>query len=202
MKNFLQKRIIPGFLINVIIVILLGLVSYEKFENDMATTRLEEQKGTVLFHTEKIKSVLCDLENNSKGYLLTGNLNYLLDYTQKTFSLGSELEEIDHIAITNPWLAKYQEQLSALMDRKIDDNNLIIEEKKEGKAINFLNLMPSDKADLDKIVSLLNGVQSGENNYYLREKKRRAVISRELRIAFNALQFIVIFLLVAVYFII
>ena len=204
MQVSLEKKILSGFLINIIIVLAFGWISLRRVQNGNEEEGLVNHRYEVNDYTEKILSIINSIDNNSKGYVVTGNEKYLEKSIEITYSIEGYLEQLTNLLEANPQLAKKSIELTKLINEKIINNNQFIELRKYknlGAAQSFF-VVEKDIRLNDKILQCISQIRLKENENFNRIKTREELLEATLKIIYTALFLCTLLLLVIVYLII
>ena len=91
-----------------------GAVAYLNFQTLKADSALVVHSGDTLTALEDVLSTVKDAETGQRGYLLTGNENYLHPYSAAAQEIGARLETIQRLTLDNP---TQQDRLGTLRQR-------------------------------------------------------------------------------------
>lgn len=203
MKTIFQDKNFLGLIGNVLVVLLFGWVSYQRFENYKYISKLKIDKDNLILHTEKIKAISNGLANDSKGYIITGNERYLTTFNKTVFSIGRELEYLAGLSLNNDQLKKKVVDLETSLDEKIGYYNHLIEiRKQEGKENKGIVLVNEEINSTNKIIQLITDLLSQADIIFQTEIRKKESLAKKFNIAFNVLFSFSIFLLIIVYLII
>lgn len=154
---YVSLPLLTAYFIGAVVFIVLSVLSLRSFTNFNKVNSQIQGLYTQQTNIEGLRIALLDAETGQRGYLLTGNLEYLDPYslsTQRVTKALSKLASETPNIISNPRFAYLQQ----LTDDKMDELAQTINEKKAGNSLGALELVESGrgKADLDAIWKILD----------------------------------------------
>ncbi len=207
MKLSINKKIFFGFIINIFVIAAFGWISYKRIQNLKETSKLGDLEGhqqQVIIVTEKILSFVNNINNASKGYVITGNQKYIEKFDELTYSIQVDLDNLRHLYDKNKQAQQKIDVLKDLIEKKIENDNDLIDlkkyghlEEKDGKIT-----IAQDLETTDKILRSALEVQTQETGTFNILKAKSDSLEKPLSIIFITLLACSILLLVVVYFII
>ncbi len=147
MKWSIQEKIGIGFWLALLIVFVIGMVSYR------STTRLVETADWVT-HThkviEKLESVLsqiADAEAGQRGYIITGERHYLEPYYRSVVLLDQEIKDLRILTADNPKQQQRLNTLQSLVKKKLGILNEMINLRSSNGFESVLPLVVIDRGN-------------------------------------------------------
>lgn len=147
MKWSIQEKIGIGFWLALLIVFVIGMVSYR------STTRLVETANWVT-HThkviEKLESVLsqiADAEAGQRGYIITGERHYLEPYYRSVVLLDQEIKDLRILTANNPKQQQRLNTLQSLVKKKLGILNEMINLRSSNGFESVLPLVVIDRGN-------------------------------------------------------
>lgn len=147
MKWSIQEKIGIGFWLALLIVFVIGMVSYR------STTRLVETADWVT-HThkviEKLESVLsqiADAEAGQRGYIITGERHYLEPYYRSVVLLDQEIKDLRILTADNPKQQQKLNTLQSLVKKKLGILNEMINLRSSNGFESVLPLVVIDRGN-------------------------------------------------------
>jgi PAS domain S-box-containing protein len=128
----------------------------------------------VLYELQRTESLLADAETGQRGYLLTGDQQYLEPYTSASGEIDSHLENLRRLTSDNPTQQQNTAQLMSLTHQKLDELALTIAFFKQGNAAQARAEVSTNKGLelMNNIRRVLAGMQIEED----RLRDRRAAV--------------------------
>jgi signal transduction histidine kinase len=165
MKVYLQRNMLFGFFISIIVVLSLALTSYLYFNKMISVTLWAAHARKVLYHAEQVRSFSSEIETAQKGYGLTGNELFLGPYDNTISAIHTHIRELDSLTVDNPIQHARIVQLQELVKQRIVFSDEVIRVRKQSfEKAKDLVLTFRGKNLMEEIKNLLNQIQSEENN--------------------------------------
>jgi CHASE3 domain sensor protein len=128
----LTQQIAAAYVIPVLIMILLGGLSYQNTQTLVESGRWVEHTYQVLGELNAMVLSLKDAETGERGYVITGKEEFLGPYREAVTSIGKEYEDIRAITRDNPEQQRRLDALHPLIQNKLAELARIIEERRRG----------------------------------------------------------------------
>ncbi|KAB8317633.1 hypothetical protein SD81_020390 [Tolypothrix campylonemoides VB511288] len=131
MRRPLAHQIKVGLLLALVLLLVNALVSYRNIRRLIQNERSVTHSQQVLAELEETLSTLKDAETGQRGYLLTGNENYLQPYKQAIAQISASMDSLTKLTADNP---NYEQPLYILQQRitaKLDELQLTIKLRRE-----------------------------------------------------------------------
>jgi len=182
MKWTIGTKIGGGFVLALLALLTIGVVAYR------STTRLVETAATVT-HThhvledlEQLLSLLKDAETGQRGFLITGEQDYLEPYNSALSRIDQTLKQVKELTADNP---NQQQRLNALESplraklAKIKETIDVRNDPKQGyEAAKQIVLTDKGKQFMDEIRKIIGEMQ-GEENELLQRRSTAAKASAD-----------------------
>ena len=125
------KQMAFGFTIPILILIMLGFVSYENTQRLMQTSNMVVHTTEVLGNTNELLSDLQDVETGQRGYIITGRDEFLEPYNKGVVSSARSFSKLRALTSDNPRQQRRLELLQPIMKDLIAHAQSIIKLRKE-----------------------------------------------------------------------
>ena len=207
MKLSIRKKIFLGFIINILVVLAFGWISFKRIQNLKEATVLGDLEGhqqKVAISAAKILAVVNNIDNTSKGYVITGEKKYLDKFDKIIYSIQVDIENLRRLYINNKEQQQRIEDLEKLVEEKIKHDNEIIELKKYTVQHSSLDHITIEK-DFEvtqQIIQNIFEIEKEEVVLFKRAQAKIDVTENRLRVFFTVLLASAIVLLIIVFFII
>jgi PAS domain S-box-containing protein len=203
MKFIIEKGIFFGLLFNIIVLVILGWVSWKRIHNKQELLAATIRNNEVQIHLERVYSAQRGLENKAKGFVLTSNLTFDTRFEKRIFELEKELEHLN-ILLVAPEEIKLLKDLEATITAKIKRNKLYVEYAKYKNPEEAKKLILQDEKFnvVDRAAEIISVMRARANLNFENEKLQRDRVEARLKYASWAILIFAIFLLVVVFFII
>src|SRR5262249_25446974 len=107
------KKIALGFALAFLLMLVIGGTSYRMVESLTRTSYAVSHTNEELYHLSNYVRIVSDIESQQRGYLLTGNEDYLPQMKDSLAALSQPVEQLRKL-IANPAM---QQQLSNVIKR-------------------------------------------------------------------------------------
>lgn len=114
MRRSLAQQVKVGLLLALVLLFINSLVSYRNIRRLIENERWVTHTHEVLTELERTLSTLKDAETGQRGYLLTGNENYLQPYQQAIAQISTSIDSLTKLTADNP---NYEQPLYILQQR-------------------------------------------------------------------------------------
>ena len=142
MNRQFNRNLRWGFGISLLIVLVVGIVSYRIMSSMLSSDRLVERSNLVILKLEKALSLVKDAETGQRGYLLTGKTQYLEPYNGALQHALTLVDEADSLTAHQSKAVDRIDDVRRIMRERMSILTTIINKKKMGGNI--------EEADLDK----------------------------------------------------
>ncbi|TXH29287.1 MAG: histidine kinase, partial [Cyclobacteriaceae bacterium] len=80
MRFYFDKRVLIGFTITMLVLLMLGIFSYHSTQRLMDASNLETHASRVMNTAERVVKAMIDMESGQRGFLITGTEDFLEPY--------------------------------------------------------------------------------------------------------------------------
>jgi two-component system sensor histidine kinase/response regulator len=130
MRWTIGKKLLAGFGVGLTILIIIGSVSYRSMATLLETANWVTHTHEVLTKLESVLSVLKDVETGQRGYLITGDVQYLEPYDAAISKLKRVYEEVKDLTKDNPGQQGRLDLVMPLIEKKLAELRETIELRK------------------------------------------------------------------------
>jgi len=164
MRWTIGKKIAAGFSLCMVIVVLLGVVSYRSSRFLLRSSQLVTHTHDVLRQTELVVSTLKDAETGQRGYLLTGIGRFLDPYTSAISQVGPQFDTLRHLTLDNPSQQRRLDAMQPIIAEKLDELRATIETRQRLGAAAAIARVSAERGKIlmDSIRALANGMETEE----------------------------------------
>ena len=164
-QSLLQFSHTLGPTIAIVIVIAMGVYSWLDGEAYRTAAAGADQARISVQQLEKLTSLLTDAESGQRGYLLTGDMNYLAPYNRAVAAIERLQADMRQSLKANP---QDVQRLHELITAKVAEMARTIELRRSGGVEEALAVVRSDhgRAAMDQIRALAARDAAGENAKY------------------------------------
>ena len=203
MKLSLSKKILAGFIACGIILFGVAIFSYRNSEKFIASNAWVDHTNKVLYEFSQILLSSVDAETGARGYVITGNENFLEPYSAGKIGMFEHLNKVRELTKDNPAQQKNIDELETELNKHIIHLNAYIDlRKKDFNTAQQLVLTGEGKKIEDGIRKIIGQASQVEKNLLEERKKASDEDARNFNIIFVVLIIIIILVLISVYLII
>jgi CHASE3 domain sensor protein len=144
MKQSLVPKIKVGFGITLVLLLINGVISYRNIFKVVDNERLVRQSQQTIATLEDTLSTLKDAETGQRGYLLTGQDQYLEPYNSAIARIAQRIQMLKQSEI-NSTQKQQIEALEQAIAAKLTELNQTIQLRRAGKINGVLQIVQSDR---------------------------------------------------------
>ncbi|KHJ38561.1 putative periplasmic ligand-binding sensor domain protein [Pedobacter glucosidilyticus] len=160
-KTFLRNLQI-GFSLSLVVLIISSVASFISIRQLQSSNAMVAHTKDVLDASDKILSDLKDAETGQRGYLLTGKESFLEPYFNGLKSLPGSLKVAIDLSQDNPVQTQRFEELSSIIDIRLNVLTKLVEDKKFGRSYVEADLEIGRQA-MEKSRKIINEIKDTEN---------------------------------------
>lgn len=101
MKFYLDKRVMIGFSITMVVLVILGVFSYNTMQRLIDTMNLQSRATRVMNNAEQLIRAIVDMETGQRGFVITGNEEFLEPYHEASRRIYGYVDTLDSLALNN-----------------------------------------------------------------------------------------------------
>lgn len=152
-----------GFAITALVLVILSIFSYSSTQNVIHTTNLQSHATLVLNNAERLIKSIVDLETGQRGYLITGNEEFLQPYYESSQELGHYLATLDSLTSSDKFQQARIDTLRRMVDGQVQwTKNIISVRQKNFEEARALVAGGEGKKRTDAIRSIVKRIQNAE----------------------------------------
>ncbi|MFV8356238.1 CHASE3 domain-containing protein, partial [Flavobacterium sp. XS1P32] len=99
----LDKKIATGFIACAMVLLGVAIFSFKNTEKFIASTILVNHSNSVLYKFEQILMLTVEAETGVRGFIITGNDDFLVPFTASNIKVNEELAKLDELTTDNPF---------------------------------------------------------------------------------------------------
>ena len=162
-KFYFEKRVVAGFLLTVVVLLTLGLFSYLSTQRLIHSWSLLTQQRNVLTNTDLIIKHVVDMETGQRGYVITGNEEFLEPFYHSTIPLAGYIHQLDSLTAHDTVQSKRVDTLRSLISLQKQWTTQVIEARRESfEKASTLVIEGTGKLITDKIRQCAKRLQDWE----------------------------------------
>lgn len=203
MKLTLGKKILLGFIACGIVLIGVGIFTFNNSEKFIESNAWVEHTNQVIYEFQQIQAYVVDAETGTRGYVISGNEVFLEPYTAAKIRIYEHLNNVNELTKDNPTQQKRVEIIGDQILQHINYLEKLIELRKSDlqKTIAIVS-SGEGKRITDEIRKLISSARDMEKSLLLERKQESDSDAQKFNVVFAILILVILMILVVVYFII
>jgi methyl-accepting chemotaxis protein len=121
MRSTVQTRLIIGFTLAAILIVVLGTVSYQTTRTLVRNAESVDHTHQVIEALDTIRSLLKDAETGQRGFVLTGAEDFLEPYNAATVAVFESVQHVTDLTSDNASQQRRIAEASPLIQAKLDE---------------------------------------------------------------------------------
>ncbi|MBG6111622.1 CheY-like chemotaxis protein/signal transduction histidine kinase/CHASE3 domain sensor protein [Flavobacterium sp. CG_9.10] len=200
MKMTLGKKIATGFIACAVVLLGVAIFSVKNNEKFIASNTLVNHSNNVLYEFGQILLLTVDAETGVRGYVVTGDVDFLQPFTSANVKLIEQLNKVKEITKDNPIQQNNVEELTKEIKIHFDNLSKVIALRKKDyeKAKEFV-ASGEGKQIQDEIRKIVDQAQETENILLTERIQASEEDASKFNIVFVILLLIISLILVVVY---
>lgn len=165
MRKVWRARSNRLFDLALIILLVSGLVLYLQLHQFQQQTRWVNHTLEVLVQSENLLSLIVDAETGQRGYLLTGEPQYLQPYNAAIQVLDPEMQKLQQLTADNPEQQQRSARLQQLVANKLDSLSKAVTARDQQGIEAAITVVQTNqgRALMDQIRVVINEIKAAEN---------------------------------------
>ncbi|MFV8366472.1 response regulator [Flavobacterium sp. XS1P27] len=200
MKMTLGRKIVIGFIACALVLLGVAIFSFKNTEKFVASNTLVNVSNQVLYEFEQILMSSVDAETGVRGYVITGDDNFLNPFTTANIKAIEKLEKVKELTKDNPNQQNNIEELAKQLKMRFDNLNTCITLRKDNyeKARAFV-ASGEGKQIQDEIRKIVDESQELERTLLAQRIQDSQDDASKFNIVFAVLLLVIIMILIVVY---
>lgn len=196
----LGKKIVLGFATCSVVLLVVAIFSFKTSEKFVASNALVNHSNLVLYEFEQILMSSVDAETGVRGYVITGNDNFLEPFLSSKTKSTAQLAKIKELTKDNPNQQENVEELAKELKMRFDNlsNCITLRKNDFEKAKEFVSSGKGKKIQ-DEIRKIIAKAQLTERTLLTERIRTSENDANMFNLVFIILLFIIIAILVIVY---
>lgn len=165
MKLTIGTRIALGYILAIIIILVVGMVSYTSINRLLDASRWVEHTYLVISKIDATYTNLLEVSSGQRGYAVTGDEQQLGNYRQALSRVDTDLQSLRQLTKDNPTQQKSLDVLEPIVKGRLDFANRVVSARRAGDTARVLQLSRSDEAKRysAEIRRLITAMEDEEN---------------------------------------
>lgn len=201
MKVYVKRRVVLGFLISLLIIIFLGVLSFNNTRSFIKTSKMVSHTNEVLYCVKQIQALVFTIESEVRGFILTNHSSFLETHSSKIDSMALNLKKLYHLTNDNDSQQELLDSLSKLLDLKIQFNQQVVSASSESfEKAEFLIKTQRGKHLTDEINAIVSSLEKTEASLLNQRIADTDESINRFNISFNVLVVVIIILLIILFY--
>jgi CheY-like chemotaxis protein/CHASE3 domain sensor protein/putative methionine-R-sulfoxide reductase with GAF domain len=203
MKLTLDKKILGGFIICSLSLLIVASISFKNSEEFLYTSSLVNRTHELIYELDQILFSSVNAETGARGFVITNDENYLAPFNNSKLKLFEHIQKARELAKNNIPLLQNIDSVERLatthvkhLERKIEARKIGFEQAKE------IVLTGEGKRIQDEIRKIVGHVKTTEQNLLEERRQASEEDARNFNLVFSGLLALVLIVLITVYLII
>ncbi|RYD82199.1 MAG: GAF domain-containing protein, partial [Sphingobacteriales bacterium] len=162
MKASLKRNLLIGFGISLLILVVSTVISYLSIQNLLESAQMVNHTNQVVDKLEESISIAKDAETGQRGYLITGQSEYLEPYTGSSERVAKLMGDLRTMITDNPGQLQRLSRLEDVFKKRFNRLEILIDNRKLGGTLD-LNDMKAGKENMDSLRSMVRQMVTVEN---------------------------------------
>lgn len=130
--NLFRRNLLLGYAGSLLLLIASSVASYSSIKNLLNSQYLVNHTNTVIYKLEQVLSVLKDAETGQRGFLLTGNQDFLVPYYGSMEKAEKAIDDVQTLTADNFAQQQTIQELRDVAVKRIATLQTLIDSKKNG----------------------------------------------------------------------
>lgn len=168
-----RQRVFAGFAMSVILVFIVGLLSYNSINQSKSDADLVDHTQKVIKTSDHLLQMMIDAETGVRGYGATNNKAFLDPYNEALLRISADVTELGNLVPDNPKQVKRIDTLTNLISIQLN----ILKENinaRESKGLEYMvqnQMFLHGKENMDHIRRVISAVKDNENELLAARKQ-------------------------------
>ncbi|MFV8361050.1 response regulator [Flavobacterium sp. LS1P3] len=200
MKMTLGRKIVIGFIACAVVLLGVAIFSFKNTKKFVASNTLVNVSNQVLYEFEQILMSSVDAETGVRGYVITGDDNFLKPFTTANIKAIEKLEKVKKLTKDNPNQQNNIEELEKQLKMRFDNLNTCITLRKDNyEKVRAFIASGEGKEIQDEIRKIVDESQELERTLLAQRIQDSADDAIKFNIVFAVLLLVIVMILIVVY---
>lgn len=153
MRGSIERLIQAGFALAIVVVAVIGVIAIQSTRKLIEDSYWVNHSEEILVELNSTLSVLVDAETGERGYVITGDEQFLAPYEDAAARIQNHVARLQRLAEDNPSQQLQIPVLAKKIKEKMDHNGVVIETRKTRgfEAASLLITSKNGRADMDDL---------------------------------------------------
>jgi CHASE3 domain sensor protein len=201
MKGSIQKRIVAGFGLVLLLIGSLGWISNRSTRQFIDNSRWVSHSHEVLEKLEGILSLMKDVETGQHGFIVTGNERYLEPYEASKHEIALVLQDLQGLTADDPSQHERLELVRRLATQRIQFSKQTIDLRRSKGFEAAASLVNTDRGKkiMDNLRKIVVDLETEERDLLKQRTSRTETSMQQTMLWFSILSFLVLGFMVLVF---
>ncbi len=203
-KMSFETKFIFIFLLVVLSIFIFSAIIYRNNELQSDNNYWENHTQQVLYKSEKVLSILKDIEIGNRGFLITRDSSYLMPFTRAKENINTSLVQLFELTASDSIQHSRVDSLRKIVTKKIEVATMVSTITPNGYESNrlLLSLLADGKTEMDKIRTIISKIEDEESSVLQLRQRIKNDNYQNLKTTFYVLFATMFFILLLAYFVI
>jgi len=161
MRTTFNRSLQIGFGLSLLLLIISSVASYISIQNLLKSADLVDHSTQVVERLESIISTMKDAETGQRGYLLTGQDEFLEPYNGAYARALQMVDQVQAMTIDNPQQQVNMIRMKGILVRRLSALQAMLDKKRAGETVSVADLRIG-KAAMDELRALVSRAEQDE----------------------------------------
>ena len=198
-----ETKFIFIFLLVVLSIFIFSAIIYRNNELQSDNSYWVNHTQQVLYKSEKVLSILKDIEIGNRGFLITRDSAYLMPFNRAKENIDTSLAQLFELTASDSIQHARVDSLRAIVVKKIEVATMVSTITPSGYERNklLLTLLADGKTEMDKIRTIISKIEAEESRLLQLRQRIKDDNYQNLKTTFYILFATMLFILLLAYFI-
>ena len=202
-KMSFETKFIFIFLLVVLSIFIFSAIIYRNNELQSDNSYWVNHTQQVLYKSEKVLSILKDIEIGNRGFLITRDSAYLMPFNRAKENIDTSLAQLFELTASDSIQHARVDSLRTMVVKKIEVATMVSTITPSGYERNklLLTLLADGKTEMDKIRTIISKIEAEESRLLQLRQRIKDDNYQNLKTTFYILFATMLFILLLAYFI-
>ena len=179
LKLSFRQQVFAGFAVSVILVLIVGILSYKSIRQLESDSSAVEHTQKVIKTSTNLLQLMIDAETGMRGNIATNDVVFLDPYNAALPGISSDVEQLKNLTQDNALQVKRVDSLAEFVNNQLVILKSNIEARPD-KGLDFIiktHMLQNGKHDMDEIRKLTDRINDTENMLLTSRKESTKVAS-------------------------
>jgi PAS domain S-box-containing protein len=201
MKFYFDKRVMIGFSITMVVLVILGVFSYNTTQRLIDTASLQSHATRVMSNAEQLIKAIVDMETGQRGFVITGNEEFLEPYHEASQRIDGYVDTLDSLTLNNTLQQSRLDTVRQMINEQMLWNRTLVEiRRKSFEEAQAAIASGEGKRNTDAIRVVIRQLQDQEMDLLKKGNVVSGQVLQEYQYSFSGLCLIVILIVIYLFY--